>query len=232
MNEIKTLVGRPNKYQSDEERLEVRRKQNKVNQQRCRRRKKLLMEILTASNNDLTQSYRSALVNYIGKYEYDYFFTGTIAPKQVEYEKLIHDNDEIDGLNKDLDLLLSYKTARRIGINSLRAYTEKYLGHLCEKDLIERCFIIYEEDASKNLHVHILFQSNPKANDFQRLSENKWLLGISDCRAITTDSDKLNKVNYMVKQINCHATRKSDLNKVDNWFCDGKFDMKKATVIS
>jgi len=226
MIEIKTKAGRPNKYQSEEERLEIRRHQNKVNQQRCRRRKKLLNEILSVSDFDITQSYRSAIVSYISKYEFDYFFTGTIAPKRIELEQLSQDNNEIRELNLDLDLELSYKTTKRIGINSLRAYTEKYLGHLCEKNLIERSFIIYEEDASKNLHAHILFKTSQKAHDFKRLSENKWLLGISDCREIATDTDKLNKVNYMVKQINCHATRKSDLNKVDSWWCGGKFNME------
>lgn len=232
MIEIKSKVGRPTKYQSNEERIKVRRKQNKVNQQRCRRRKKLLKEIFSESNCDFTQSYRNALISYIEKHEYDYFFTGTIAPKQVEYEQLVHDNDEIDKLNMDLDLLLSYKTTRRIGINSLRAYTEKYLGHLCEKDLIEKCFIVYEEDTRKNLNVHILFKCNAKTHDFKRLSENKWLLGLSLCDPIKSEEDKHNKVNYMVKQINCHATKKSDLNKVDNWFCYGEFDMKKATVLN
>jgi len=226
MCDIKTKAGRPKKYQSNEERLEVRRKQNKVNQQRCRRRKKLLNEILSVSDYNIAQSYRSALVSYISKYEYNYFFTGTIAPKRIELEQLSQENNEIKELNLDLDLLLSYKKTRRIGINSLRAYTEKYLGHLCEKDLIERCFIIYEEDKSNNLHVHILFQSNAKAHDFKRLSENKWLLGLSYCRAITTDKEKLNTVNYMVKEINCHATRKSDINKVDSWWCGGKFNME------
>jgi len=230
MSEIKTKAGRPNKYQSEEERLEIRKHQNKVNQQRCRRRKKLINEILSVSDYNIAQSYRSALVSYISKYEFDYFFTGTIAPKRIELEQLSQDNNEIRELNLNLGLELSYKTTKRVGINSLRAYTEKYLGHLCEKNLIERCFIIYEEDKSNNLHVHILFQSNAKAHDFKRLLENKWLLGISDCRAITTESDKLNKVNYMVKQINCHATRKSDLNKVDNWFCGGKFNMEEATI--
>lgn len=226
MNEIKPKVGRPKKYVCEDQKKEIRRHQNKVNQQRCRRRKKLNKELELLSDNDLSISYRRTLVNYISQFDFDFFFSGTVAPKKFDYERIISENNEIKQLNTELDLELSYKSTKRIGINSLRAYTERYLGHLCEKELTQRCFIIYEEDASKNLHVHILFKSSPKAHDFKRLCENKWLIGISDCRQIKSEKEKLIKVNYMVKQINCHATRKSDLNKIDNWTCSGNYEMQ------
>jgi hypothetical protein len=40
MNEKKKKVGRPIKYVDNEERVETRRIQNRINQRRCRERKK------------------------------------------------------------------------------------------------------------------------------------------------------------------------------------------------
>ena len=225
MNKIKQ-VGRPKKYVCDDEKKEARRKQNKVNQQRCRRRKKLIKELNLLSNNDISKSYRNTLKEYVNQFEFSHFFTGTFDPNRIESEKLASLNEEIRLINNEFNLDLSLASKKRIGIRGLRNYTERYLSHLCENNLISRCFVAFEQDSNKQYHVHILFQSNPEALDFKKLSENKWLIGISDCRQIKSEKEKLIKVNYMVKQINCHATKKSDLNKIDNWTCSGNYEMQ------
>ena len=231
MKETKT-VGRPPKYESEEKKLEVRRMQNKLNQQRCRRRKKLLNEIEIFSNNDTRESYRSTLVNYLNQFNFDFSFTGTIDPNRIEREKLALINEDIKQLNKEFNLELSLTNPKRIGINALKNYTDKYITHLFDKHLISRCFVAFEQDVNKQYHVHILFKSNAKALNFRILSENKWLLGIATSRVIESSEAKLKAIKYMVKQMNCHAKRKSDLHKIDSWFCEGDYVNSEDVIIA
>ena len=226
MNEIKT-VGRPKKYVSEDQKKEVRRHQNKVNQQRCRRLKKLHKELELLSENDLNKSYRSKLVDYINQYDFDYFFTGTY--KKGERDRISALNQEIKQFNLDNDTDFSYISQRKIGINSLRNYAEKYLTHLCNKGLIQRCFIVYEQDLAKNFHVHILFKSAKDAYDFKRLSTNNWLLGFSKCKFLKSHRSKEIRVNYMVKELNCYSMNKNNLQKIDSWNCHGDYEIQDST---
>lgn len=223
-------VGRPNKYQSEELRKEVRKQQNRINQQRRRRRIKLLQDIELFSNGNLSDGYRNTLANYINQYDFDYFFTGTVDPNKSQSQQLAQLNEDIKKLNAEHNLDIPLAGKKRIGINGLKNYTERYLNHLCEKQLMSRCFVVFEQDAKKQYHVHILFKSNPKVYNFRCLTENKWLLGYANCNLLETKKDKLNAINYMVKQMNSYASKKSDVNKIDNWFCDGEFEVEEEAV--
>ena len=81
-------VGRPNKYQSEELRKEVRKQQNRINQQRRRRRIKLLQDMELFSSDNLSDGYRNTLANYINQYDFDYFFTGTVDPNKSQSQQL------------------------------------------------------------------------------------------------------------------------------------------------
>lgn len=218
-------VGRPVKYTDEYERNETRRIQNRENQRRCRKRKKLLNELqsFSTTQNNRNKEYRINLVDFFKQFDFNYFFTGTIDMNYVEKEKFNERNNEIKQLNLTLQTNLSYETERKIGIKSLREYTEKYIKHLSDLKLIERCFVVFEGGKNKKYHIHILFGSNPNLIDFDRTTENRWLFGNSITIPILTQYDKENLLSYSVKELNPSSTKMDDLNKIDNWFFTGDY---------
>jgi hypothetical protein len=225
-------VGRPVKYTDENERIEIRRIQNKENQRRCRKKKKLFDELSSFSSNQNNRNteYKTNLVNYFKQFDFDYFFTGTIDLNYQERQKLEEENQEIKLLNQTLETNLSFQTERRIGIKSLRKYTEKYIQYLSDKQLIERCFVVFEVGKNGKYHIHIMFCSNPNIIDFDKTSENRWLIGNSITISIPTQNDKEKLLDYCVKELNPSSNKVDDLNKIDNWFISGDFNTKNKQV--
>lgn len=222
-------VGRPEKYKDENERKEVRRTQNRDNQRRSRKKKKLLDELssFSTSPNYRNTEYKTNLVNYFKQFDFDYFLTGTIDLNYQERRRLEEENQEIKLLNQTLETNLSFQTERRIGIQSLRKYTEKYIQFLSDRQLIERCFVVFEKGKNRKYHIHILFCSNPNVIDFDKISENRWLVGKSITIPISTNDNKENLLGYCVKELNPSSNKVDDLNKIDNWFISGDFEVDR-----
>lgn len=220
-------VGRPVKYTDENERIETRRTQNRENQRRSRKKKKLLDELSSFSSNPNYRNtdYKTNLVNYFKQFDFDYFFTGTIDLNFQERQRLEEKNQEIKLLNQTLETNLSLQTERRIGIQSLRKYTEKYIQFLSDRQLIERCFVVFEKGKNRKYHIHILFYSNPNVIDFDKTSENRWLVGSSFTTSISTQKDKEDILGYCVKELKPSSNKVEDLNKIDNWFIYGDFEL-------
>lgn len=221
-------VGRPFKYLTDEIRIESRRIQNKENQRRCRKRRKLLDELnlLYTGPKDFNTQYRNDLVNYTNQFEFNYFFTGTIDLNKIERENLIGLNQQIKRENHEFEMELGFKHERKIGIKSFRKYTERFLQHLSERNLFEHCFVVFEIGKNNKYHTHIMFKSNPGKINFDITSENCWLLGNRITVPINTDEDKEKLLFYCVKEMKPTSTKMSDQNKVDNWFIMGDYKKK------
>ncbi len=226
---MKRRVGRPSIYTNDVIRVESRREQNRTNQRRCRERKKLLQKLSEYSTTSLTEEeYRSGIVSFQNQFDYDYFFTGTVDLNQMERDQLNTENRYITDLNQQYELELGFKTERRIGLNTLRKYTERYLQHLTEKNLFERCFVVFEQGKNNKYHTHILFKSNPEKINFDITSENSWLLG--KCITVPVEN-RIQLLSYMVKELKPFSSSNKEQRKIDNWFISGDFSEKSKPVL-
>ena len=178
------VIGRPKKYKTDEERKEVRRNQNRLNQIECRRRKRIKLleqkfsgiisnqkhsnkesnKIYKVKANNFNNDYRETLTNYFNRYDYDTLFTGTLKPNKREenkIKKLKNDNNyQIQRHEKVFDINISQK----MGVNSFINYTNTYINYLSKINLFERCFYIFEVGKNNQIHVHILFKKHKEIN--------------------------------------------------------------------
>lgn len=223
-------VGRPIKYTDHFTRLEIRRKQNRNNQRRCRGRKKLFRElkIFPKSKEQVDKEYQDSIIKFQNQFDYDYFFTGTIDLNRIEKEQLKRHNEQVQKNNQEFEIELGLKIDKRIGINSMRRYTEKYLQHLYNRNLFDYCFVVFELGKNRKYHTHILFKSNSSKINFDLSSENSWLIGNSLTVPITTQKDKENILSYSVKELKPSSSKITDMNKVDNWFIWGDFSVNKT----
>jgi hypothetical protein len=217
-------VGRPPKYKDEETRKTSRRIQNRINQRRCRLRKKLKESIVPFVTNpvDMDRTYKEETVSHFKKFEFNYLFTGTIDPNYYERKIL---NPYCDGSLKIRNSSVSKKVETKIGIQSLRRYTKKFIESLFLKGLIKRWFVVFEMDRDYKYHVHILFGTDKLKKGFKEYSENYWKLGNSKILSINTEQDKVNTLNYCVKEFKPSSYNINDLNKMDNWFFDGEFHL-------
>ncbi len=225
-------VGRPLKYEDEKTRTETRKIQNRDNQRRCRMKKRLKMELTSffKRTDDFNIQYKNDLVQFHQRFEYDYFFTGTIDPNKLERELLRKENQNINEFIQEYETELGYKTDKRIGIKSLRRYTERYLQYLSQKNLFEYCFVVFELGKNNKYHTHILFKSNLEKINFDITSENSWLLGSCISVPVLTQEDKTNLLYYCVKEMKPISTKITDQNKVDNWFIWGDYKKESEVV--
>jgi hypothetical protein len=225
-------VGRPPKYPDEESRKESRRIQNKETQRKCRLKKKLmeLTKSVTLSPKEKDRRYKKELIKYLSQFQFNYFFTGTIDPDYIERRRLRKINDEIHRLNQTLETDLSYQTEKKIGIKSLRKYTENYIRFLMNKGLITRCFVVFELCKNHKYHVHIMFQSKFEIKNFENYSEDHWLMGISLTNPIDSEHDKVGKLTYCVKQLQPSSRNIQNMNLLDNWFLEGNFSHEPEKV--
>jgi hypothetical protein len=171
--------------------------------------------------------YRKEIVQHFNKFDFNYFFTGTFDPNSFERKKIKRYNDKIKQLNETIHTDLSYRDEKRIGIKSLKEYTERFIQFLLDKGWIERCFVVFEMGNNDKYHIHILFGTNNDKNGFKDYLQNYWLLGKSLTLPIDTEKDKYNYLSYVVKELKPSSHKIKDLNKIDNWFFDGDFRIKK-----
>jgi len=222
-------VGRPPKYKDEESRKESRRIQNRETQRKCRLKKKLkeVTKSDSLSPNEKDNRYKKELIRFLSRYEFNFFFTGTIDPDFMEKRRLKLINEDIRQLNQTLETDISYQTEKKVGIQSLRKYTEKYIQFLINKQLITGCFVVFELDKSYKYHIHILFKTTDNIRGFENYSEYHWLMGISLTNPIESEMDKINKITYCVKQLNPSSRKIRNINLLDNWFFEGSFETKK-----
>lgn len=223
--------GRPFKYQDDVTRKENRRIRNRINQQKCRLRKKLNGEIYQNKTiNSFNYEYRSGIIEFHEQFEYDYFFTGTVNLYFLEREQLKEQNREILEINKEFNLLLKPKTEKRISLETLKTYTERYLQFLSGKNLFERCFVVFEKGKYNKYHTHILFKSNPEKINFDLTTENSWLLGTQTITVPVTDKKGI--LSYMTKELKPTSIRNTDQKLIDSWFFRGDYNLDKEKTIT
>ncbi len=230
--ETKKRVGRPNLYTDEYIQHETRKTQNRNNQRRHRRKEKLFKEldIIRTTNKDFDTQYRNNLVNFNKQFQWDYFFTGTIDPNYFEKELLKEINNDIQEQNQKLETDFSYQIEKKIGIKSLRRYTEKYINFLTGINLIERSFVFFELGKNNKYHVHILFKSDDRKINFINTTETSWLVGTSITLPIETENDKETILKYCVKELKPSSSKITDMNKVDNWFLSGDFSKNKNHI--
>ena len=231
--EIKKRVGRPNIYEDEYIKSETRKTQNRNNQRRHRRKKRLFKEldIIRTTNNDFDRQYRNNIIQFNNQYEWDYFFTGTIDPNHFQREMLKEINYEIKEQNQKLETEFSFHIEKKIGIKSLRRYTEKYIDFISKLNLIERSFVFFELGENYKYHVHILFKSNDEKINFTTTSKNSWFLGTTKVEPIKTQQDQERILKYCSKELRPSSSKITDLNKVDNWFLSGDFRKKHINNI-
>jgi hypothetical protein len=223
-------VGRPLKYRDETTKTEIRKIQNRENQRKCRMRKKLKDELrlLSKSPLDFNDQYKNDLITFHKRYEYDYFFTGTVDMDKEERKVMGVENQQITKFNQEYETEFGYKTDKKIGIKSLRRYTERFLQHLSEKNLFEHCFVVFEMNKNYKYHIHILFKSNPEKINFNITTKKSWLLGQQNITEPVFDKEGVLK--YMVKELKPTSTKITDQNKVDNWFIWGDFKKESEVV--
>jgi len=124
---------------------------------------------------------------------------------------------------------LSYYKEKRIGIKSLRRYTEKFINLLTDKGLINRYFVVFETGKSKKYHVHIFLGTNPYTWGVVNYSETRWLLGTSITVPIKDYQDKVNLLSYCTKEMKPLSKNVLDINKMENWFFGGDFNLKRKS---
>jgi hypothetical protein len=219
---MNSVVGRPPIYQSDILRNDNRRIQNRNNQRKCRRRKKIFEEV-NKINKSFYENYHRNIIDFIGCYDFDYFFTGTVDLRKNEREELNNINNEIKIINKTYGTEFNLNTEKKISINSLRKYTDRYIEFLNTKQMIERSFIVFEKGKNNKFHVHIMFKSNENKINFETMTENSWLIGNSITLPIDTPKDKLNIIKYCLKELKPTSEKREDIDRVDNWFITGCF---------
>ena len=222
-------VGRPTVYTNREEYSERRKKQYRESKRRNRKKRKILENIELLTPKQFNKKYQTDLNRFINNYHFNYFFTGTVELSKTEKQNLWNDNHDIDLYNQIFETEIGYVKERKIGIHSLRRYTEKYIQLLYDRNYINKCFVVFELSKNNNYHVHIMFQSCVDRINFETTSENSWLLGNSITLPIGTESDKENITRYCIKEIKPSSPRKTDVNKVDNWMIMGDYSEKHTS---
>jgi hypothetical protein len=218
-------VGRPPIYENDESRKESRRIQNRETQRKCRLRKKLIevTKSVSLSPQEKDKRYKKELIKYLSRFKFNYFFTGTIDPDFMERRRLKTLNEEINRINLTLETDLNYQIDKKVGIKSLRKYTENYIQFLTNRGLILRCFVVFELCKNNKYHVHIMFQTLDGIRNFNTYSEDHWLMGISLTNPIETELDKVKLLTYCVKKLQPSSRKIHNMNLLDNWFLEGSF---------
>jgi len=226
---IMNKVGRPPKYQDDTVRLEIRRNQNRINKRLSRKRKKILEELNTLRKPNYSD-YRSNIINYFSRFDFDYFLTGTVDLNKNERDELINKNNEIKYINNTYDTQFTYTTEKKIGVYSLRKYTERYINYLSDNKIVDRSFVFFEKGENNRYHVHILFKSNDQKINIENMLKKSWLIGISNIVHLKSEVEKNVRVGYFTKELNPTSNNKSDMNIVDNWFFSGDFETKGSEI--
>ena len=173
-------VGRPPLYLYEEDRIIIRREQNRTNQRKCRLKKKLHKELKNITQPiNYNKKYQEDIVQSFMNYGFNTLFTGTINLNHLEHEELDLMNKEVDKMNQELQIELNHFTGRRTTIQSLKDYTERYIQFLYSRNVIDRSLVFFEIGDNLNIHTHIILNSKTNYQDLKLILESGWLIGVS-----------------------------------------------------
>ena len=219
-------VGRPPLYLYEEDRIIIRREQNRTNQRKCRLKKKLHNELKNITQPiNYNKKYQEDIVQSFMNYGFNTLFTGTINLNHLEHEELDLMNKEVDKMNQELQIELNHFTGRRTTIQSLKDYTERYIQFLYSRNVIDRSLVFFEIGDNLNIHTHIILNSKINYQDLKLILESGWLIGVSKTsRPIRNQEEKEKVIRYGVKELKPTSSKLNEQKKIDNWFFIGEYD--------
>ena len=219
-------VGRPPLYLYEEDRINIRREQNRTNQRKCRLKKKLHKELKNIPQPiNYNKKYQEDIVQSFMNYGFNTLFTGTINLNHLEHEELDLMNKEVDKMNQELQIELNHFTGRRTTIQSLKDYTERYIQFLYSRNVIDRSLVFFEIGDNLNIHTHIILNSKTNYQDLKLILESGWLIGVSKTsRPIRNQEEKEKVIRYGVKELKPTSSKLNEQKKIDNWFFIGEYD--------
>jgi hypothetical protein len=219
-------VGRPPLYLYEEDRINIRREQNRTNQRKCRLKKKLHKELKNITQPiNYNKKYQEDIVQSFMNYGFNTLFTGTINLNLLEHDELDLMNKEVDKMNQELQIELNHFKERRTTIQSLKDYTERYIQFLYSRNVIDRSLVFFEIGDNLNIHTHIILNSKTNYQDLKLILESGWLIGVSKTsRPIRNQEEKEKVIRYVVKELKPTSSKLNEQKKIDNWFFIGEYD--------
>ena len=177
--------------QEKERKQERRRTQNRINKRNQRLRDKIKGNIPTSlSKEQKDEEYIKNLINYFDEYEFDIHFTGTFEPKHT----------------------------KKISLQSLKSYTDKFIQLLIDENIIEYGLIFLYTGETDNNHTHIVIKSNQNIKNINSLLKLKWLLGSNvNVKDIETEVHKLNTIKYGFNKMGKSNKNKGRETKMELW---------------
>lgn len=177
--------------QEKEQKQERRRTQNRINKRNQRLRDKIKGNIPTSlSKEQKDEEYIKNLINYFDEYEFDIHFTGTFEPKHT----------------------------KKISLQSLKSYTDKFIQLLIDEKIIEYGLIFLDTGETDNNHTHIVIKSNQNIKNIYSLLKSKWLLGSNvNVKDIETEVHKLNTIKYGFNKMGKSNKNKGRETKMELW---------------
>lgn len=170
---------------------ERRRIQNRINKRNQRLRDKVKEDIPTnLSKEQRDEEYIKNLITYFNTYEFDIHLTGTFEPK----------------------------TSKKISLQSLKSYTDKFIQLLIDDNIIEYGLIFLDTGENENNHTHILIKSNQNINNIHSLIKSKWLLGSNtNVKDLETELHKFNTIKYGFNKMGTSNKNKGQQIKMELW---------------
>lgn len=177
--------------QEKEQRQERRRTQNRINKRNQRLRDKIKGNIPTSlSKEQKDEEYIKNLINYFDEYGFDIHFTGTFEPKHT----------------------------KKISLQSLKSYTDKFIQLLIDENIIEYGLIFLDTGDTDNNHTHIVIKSNQNIKNIKSLLKSKWLLGSNiNVKDLETEVHKFNTIRYNFGKMGNSNKNRGQLIKMDLW---------------
>lgn len=176
--------------ENDKDKRKSRRTlQNRINKRNQRIRIKNKENISPSlSMKEQDKEYISNLITYFNTFEFDIHFTGTFEPKH----------------------------SKKISLQSLKSYTDKFIQLLIDEDIIEYGLIFLDTGETDNNHTHIVIKSNPNIKNIHSILKSKWLLGKNVySKVIETEDHKLNTIKYGFKKMgNSNKNKGQEIKKV------------------
>ena len=165
--------------------------QNLINKQNQRIRDKNKKDIPTSlSKEERYEEYINNLITYFNKYEFDIHLTGTFESK----------------------------TTKKISLQSLKSYCDKFIQLLIDDNIIDYGLIFLDSGDNENNHTHIVIKSNPNIKNLNSLLKSKWLLGSNvDVIHFQTEEHKFNTIKYGFNKMRNYKNNKGQQIKMELW---------------
>jgi hypothetical protein len=165
--------------------------QNLINKQNQRIRDKNKKDIpIHLSKEQKDEEYIKNLITYFNTFEFNIHFTGTFEPKHT----------------------------KKISLQSLKSYTDKFIQLLIDENIIEYGLIFLDTGETDNNHTHIVIKSNPNIKNIHSLLKSKWLLGsIVEVIDFDTEDHKFNTINYGFNKMRNYKKNKRQQIKMELW---------------